>query len=42
MFPTRVALSGRTAGPDLAAILSILGREKSVRRIRKCVEALES
>jgi glutamyl-tRNA synthetase len=40
MFPTRVALSGRTAGPDLPTILSILGREASVRRIRKCVEAL--
>ena len=40
MFPTRVALSGRTAGPDLSAILSILGREESVRRIRKCVDAL--
>jgi glutamyl-tRNA synthetase len=41
MFPTRVALSGRTAGPDLAAILSILGREESARRVRGCVEALK-
>jgi glutamyl-tRNA synthetase len=41
MFPTRVALSGRTAGPDLAAILSILGREESARRVRGYVEALK-
>jgi len=41
MFPTRVALSGRTAGPDLSAILAILGREEAVRRIRKAVEILK-
>ena len=36
MFPTRVALSGRSAGPDLGAMLEILGREESVKRIRAC------
>jgi len=34
MFPLRVALSGRGHGPDLGAILDILGRERSVDRIR--------
>jgi len=40
MFPTRVALSGRTAGPDLGAMLEILGREESVKRIKTCSGAL--
>ena len=40
MFPTRVALSGRTAGPDLGAMLEILGREESVKRITDCSGAL--
>lgn len=39
MFPLRVALSGRGHGPDLTAILEILGREKSVTRIRHFVES---
>ena len=34
MFPTRVALSGRGHGPDLGDIFSILGKEKSVARLR--------
>jgi glutamyl-tRNA synthetase len=34
MFPLRVALSGRGHGPDLGAILDILGRERAVARIR--------
>lgn len=34
MFPTRVALSGMAGGPDLGAILEILGREECVRRIK--------
>ena len=35
MFPLRIALSGKGGGPDLGAILSILGQEESIRRIRR-------
>jgi len=34
MFPVRVALSGRAHGPDLGDIFTILGREKTVARLR--------
>jgi glutamyl-tRNA synthetase len=34
MFPVRVALSGRAHGPDLGDIFTILGKEKSVARLR--------
>jgi len=37
MFPTRVALSGMTGGPDLGEILNILGQEESVSRVRRAV-----
>ena len=40
MFPTRVALSGMTGGPDLGEILSILGQEESIRRVRRAVKEL--
>ncbi len=40
MFPTRVALSGMSGGPDLGEILSILGQEESIRRLRRTVEEL--
>lgn len=40
MFPTRVALSGMAGGPDLGAILEILGKDECVRRIRRAVAAL--
>ena len=40
MFPTRVALSGMSGGPDLGEILSILGQEESIRRIRRAVVEL--
>lgn len=35
MFPLRVALSGRGGGPDLAAILEYLGRDRCVTRLEK-------
>ena len=35
MFPTRVALSGQSGGPDLGAILDILGKDECVRRIQR-------
>lgn len=34
MFPVRAALSGRSGGPDLEAILEILGQQESVRRLQ--------
>ncbi|WP_309488377.1 glutamate--tRNA ligase [Oceaniferula flava] len=40
MFPTRVALSGQAGGPDLGAILDLLGKEECVRRINRTVEQL--
>jgi glutamyl-tRNA synthetase len=35
MFPLRVALSGRGHGPDLGDMLSLLGRERCVKRVRE-------
>lgn len=40
MFPLRIALSGKGGGPDLGAILEILGKEETVRRIRRTVSLL--
>jgi len=34
MFPLRVALSGRGHGPDLGDILSLLGKDRCVKRVR--------
>jgi glutamyl-tRNA synthetase len=34
MFPVRVALSGRGHGPDLGDIFAILGKEKTITRLR--------
>ena len=35
MFPLRIALSGKAGGPDLGAILDILGREECLRRLTR-------
>ena len=40
MFPLRVALSHRAAGPGLDDMLAILGKEESIRRIRLLIETL--
>jgi len=40
MFPTRVALSGMSGGPDLGEILAILGKDESIRRIKRALNAL--
>ena len=34
MFPVRVALSGRAHGPDLGDVFAILGKDKTVARLR--------
>lgn len=41
MFPLRVALTGRSGGPDLAAVLEVLGREESIRRIESATRELQ-
>ncbi len=38
MFPLRVALSGQSHGPDLGAMLDILGKVRCVKRVRKMAE----
>ena len=40
MFPLRVALSGKSSGPDLGAILEILGQGECVRRINRLTALL--
>lgn len=40
MFPTRVALSGKSGGPDLGDILNILGKEECVRRLHRVINLL--
>ena len=40
MAPLRIALSGRTHGPDLYQTMEILGKETTIRRIQKAVESL--
>jgi glutamyl-tRNA synthetase len=41
MFPVRVALSGKSGGPDLGEILGLLGRERSVSRLRAFSSSLQ-
>ena len=40
MFPLRAALSGRAHGPDLGAILGLLGRARSIARLREFARVL--
>lgn len=40
MFPLRVALSGRGHGPDIGDILTLLGRDRCVTRVRHFAEKL--
>lgn len=40
MFPVRVALSGKSGGPDLGDILGLLGRERSAARVARLAEVL--
>lgn len=35
MFPLRVALSGRAHGPDIGAVLDLLGKERCTERVRR-------
>lgn len=40
MFPLRIALSGKMGGPDLGAILDILGQQETVRRLDRLNDLL--
>ena len=42
MFPLRVALSGKSGGPDLGEMLAYLGRERSVSRLHRFIPELSS
>ena len=37
MPPLRIAVSGQQSGPDLAPVLAILGKEKTIARIRRAL-----
>jgi glutamyl-tRNA synthetase len=36
--PARVALTGRTASPSLFQVIVVLGRDRTVARLRKAAE----
>lgn len=38
IHPTRLALTGRTAGPGLFEIMALLGRERTVERLKKAAQ----
>jgi glutamyl-tRNA synthetase len=40
--PVRVALTGKTASPGLYEIISILGRDETLRRLRNAVAYAQS
>ncbi|MFA6215120.1 MAG: glutamate--tRNA ligase [Patescibacteria group bacterium] len=42
LWPMRVALSGRKASPGPFAIAAILGREKSIARLKKAINLLQN
>lgn len=42
IHPTRLALSGRTVGPGLFDIISILGKEECIRRMDKAIEFINN
>ncbi len=39
--PTRLALTGRTMGPELFDIISLLGKERVIKRLKKAKELFE-
>ncbi|SNX55181.1 glutamate--tRNA ligase [Thermoanaerobacterium sp. RBIITD] len=39
--PTRLAISGRTFGPGLFDIMELLGKEKTIERIKKAIKYIE-
>jgi glutamyl-tRNA synthetase len=41
IHPTRLAVTGRGASPGIFAVLDLLGRERSLRRLRRLIEQVE-
>jgi glutamyl-tRNA synthetase len=41
-MPLRVALIGRLGGPDLSDVMSIIGKEETIRRIRRLLDFVET
>ena len=37
IHPTRAALTGRTTGPPLFEMMAVLGRDRCIDRLRRCV-----
>lgn len=42
IHPTRLAITGRTVGPGLFDIISLLGRERTIARIERAIAYIES
>jgi len=42
IHPTRLALSGRTVGPGLFDIISVLGRERCLERLDRAIRYIET
>jgi glutamyl/glutaminyl-tRNA synthetase len=42
MQPLRLALSGQTFGPDLFAIIILLGQEKTISRINRLIDYIST
>lgn len=40
--PSRLALTGRTGGPELFAIMTVLGKEKTVQRLERAAAFIEA
>ncbi len=40
--PTRVALTGKTSGPELYSVIALLGKEKSVNRLEQALDLIEA
>ncbi len=40
--PTRVALTGKTSGPELYSVIALLGKEKAVNRLEQALDLIEA
>lgn len=41
IHPTRAALSGKTVGPSLFALMEVLGKDKNIKRLEKAITNLD-
>ena len=42
IHPTRLALTGRTAGPGLFDVMALLGKERCLKRLLKAIEFIKT